>query len=106
MLKTIITDNFKELLDTLKTKPIVVITMGLMILAGLFIHKWSISKDTNYTDLKVKDAEIIELSKEMYKWQYEATYYKSLYEQTVIRNDSIFEKTDAVLRPIVEFNKK
>lgn len=95
---TILSNNFKDLLDTLKNKPWVVIVLALMFLSGFFINKWVISQDSSVEELKARDNEIIIVKEEMLDYKYKALYYQKLYEQTIKENDSLFIKANELIR--------
>lgn len=95
---TILSNNFKDLLDTLKNKPWVVIVLALMFLSGFFINKWVISQDSSVEELKSRDHEIIIVKEEMLEYKYKALYYQKLYEQTIKENDSLFIKANELIR--------
>lgn len=99
---TIISDNFKDLLDTLKNKPWVVIVLSLMFLSGFFINRWVVSQDSSVEDLKARDKEISIIQEQLYEYKYESMYYKKLYEKTVIENDSLFRRANKLIRKINE----
>lgn len=106
MLIKIISDNFKDLLDTLKTKPSAIIMLALMFLVGFFINKWVSSKDSTITDIKASNKELNMIRDSMYNYRYQALYYKTMYEQSIKKNDSLFRKVnEEVLRPIIQSNK-
>lgn len=102
---TILSDNFKELLSTLKTNPIVIIVLSLMFLAGFFINKWVTSEDNNNIEMRATNKEINVIRDSMYNYKYQALYYKQLYEKNVKQTDSLFVKTNQVIKPMVELNK-
>src|SRR5690606_16233026 len=95
---TILSNNFKDLLDTLKNKPWVIIVLALMFLSGFFINKWVISQDSSVEELKARDNEIIIVKEEMLDYKYKALYYQKLYEQTIKENDSLFIKANELIR--------
>lgn len=99
---TILNDNFKDLLDTLKTKPLVIISIALMFLAGFFINKWAVSKDISIDEIKARAEEVNIVRDSMYNYKYEALYYKRLYEENKNKTDSLFIETNRILRPFVE----
>lgn len=102
---TILSDNFKDLLETLKTKPTVIIVLSLMFLAGFFINKWTVLKDNSVIEIKATNKEINEIRDSMYNYKYQALYWKNLYEQYRSKSDSLFIETNKVLKPVVELNK-
>lgn len=102
---TIISDNFKELLKTFTTKPIIIIALALMFLAGFFINKWSVGKDNCYDELKARDKEINIVRDSMYNYKYSAVYYKQLYEKNKDETDSVLIKAKEVIKPLLESKK-
>lgn len=102
---TILSDNFKDLLDTLKAKPLVIIVLSLMFLSGFFINKWAISKDSSVDEIRATSREINAIRDSMYNYKYEALYWKNLYEEYKDKSDSLFIETNKVLKPVVELNK-
>lgn len=95
---TILNDNFKDLLATLKTKPLAAIVLSLMFLAGFFINKWVVSKDSNVDEIRASSREINMVRDSMYNYKYQALYYKELYEKNKSETDSLFNKTNEVIR--------
>lgn len=103
---TILSDNFKELLKIFTIKPIIIIALALMFLAGFFINKWSVGKDDCYEELKARDKEINAVRDSMYNYKYNAVYYRQLYEKNKNETDSVFKQTKEVLKPLIESNTK
>lgn len=101
----ILSSNFKELLEILKTKPFVIIVIALMFLAGFFINKWAISKDESVSDLKAKDEEYLKVTNEKYKYKYEAHMYKQLYYECKTSTDSLFQESAKILRTNLNTDK-
>lgn len=98
----IISDNFKDLLDTLKTNPIVIIVIGLMFLSGFFINIWVNSKDDCTVELKIRDEELNRTKDSLYNYKYQSIYYKQLYERNMKQSDSLFKESNKLIRSLTE----
>lgn len=98
----IISNNFKDLLDLLKTKPSIFGIVVLMFLAGFFINKWVVSKDDCMEELREKDYELIVVKDSMHNYKYQAIHYKNLLELNKEKTDSLFRESNKLLRSILE----
>lgn len=98
----IISDNFKDLLDTLKTRPIIVMVIGLMFLSGFFINMWVNSKDNCMDELKIRDEELNMTKDSLYNYKYQSIYYKQLYERNIEQSDSLFKESNKLIRSLTE----
>lgn len=102
----IISDNFKDLLDTLGKKPFVIITLGLMFLSGFFINMWVVSKNDTSIELKVRDEELNNVKDSLYNYKYQSLYYKRLYEKNIKQTDSLFKESNKAIRSLIESKKE
>lgn len=102
----IISDNFKDLLDTLGKKPFVIITLGLMFLTGFFINMWVISKNDTSVELRVRDEELNKVKDSLYNYKYQSLYYKQLYERNIKQTDSLFKESNKAIRSLIESKKE
>lgn len=102
----IISDNFKDLLDTLGKKPFVIITLGLMFLSGFFINMWVVSKNDTSVELRVRDEELNRVKDSLYNYKYQSLYYKQLYEKNIKQTDSLFKESNKAIRYLIESKKE
>lgn len=102
----IISDNFKDLLDTLGKKPFVIITLGLMFLTGFFINMWVVSKNDTSVELRVRDEELNKVKDSLYNYKYQSLYYKQLYERNIKQTDSLFKESNKAIRSLIESKKE
>lgn len=93
----IIGENFKELLLTLRQKPIVIIVLGLIFLSGFFINKWTMSTDDCTQIIRDRDKEISNVKDTLYMYKYESKYYQELYKRSI---DSINNSIRETFKPL------
>lgn len=102
---SIIGNNFKDLLDTLKSRPSIIGIIALMFLAGFFIDKWVSSKDDCADELKIKDEKLISIKDSMYNYKYKAVHYRELLEINKEKTDSLFKESNKLIKTMLESNK-